>query len=76
MSLKAIFQQEPVAICNAVRLVALAGMTFGLRLTMPQLIASLAALEAVLTLVTRANVHTQGSVDTQVAAIASANQKG
>jgi hypothetical protein len=47
---------EAVAIVNAVRLVALAGMTFGLKLTMPQLVASLLALEAVLTLFTRSQV--------------------
>lgn len=74
--IKNLFQAEPVAICNAIRLVALAGMTFGLHLSMPQLVASLAALEAVLTLLARSNVHTQGSVDAQVSAVSSANQKG
>lgn len=47
---------EPVAIVNAVRLVALAGMTFGLHLTDIQLGASMLALEAVLTLFTRSQV--------------------
>lgn len=51
-----ILESEPVAVVNAVRLVALAGMAFGLHLTMPQLIASVAALEAVLTLFTRSQV--------------------
>lgn len=49
---------EPVAIVNAVRLVALAGMTFGLHLTDGQLGASMLALEAVLTLFTRSQVTT------------------
>jgi hypothetical protein len=47
---------EPVAIVNAVRLVALAAMTFGLQLTTVQLVSSMTALEALLTLVTRAQV--------------------
>jgi hypothetical protein len=50
------FNAEPVAIVNAVRLVALAAMTFGLDLTNTQLIASMTALEAVLTLFTRSQV--------------------
>lgn len=48
--------REPVAIVNAVRLVLLAAVTFGLSLTDAQLVASMAALEAVLTLFTRRQV--------------------
>ena len=51
-----LWSKEPVAIVNAVRLVALAGMTFGLHLTDGQLGASILALEAVLTLFTRSQV--------------------
>lgn len=47
---------EPVAIVNAVRLCLLAGMAFGLKLTIPQLVSSMIALEAVLTLFTRSQV--------------------
>lgn len=47
---------EPVAIVNAVRLMVLAGMAFGLKITMPQLVAVMAALEAVLTVFTRSRV--------------------
>jgi hypothetical protein len=47
---------EPVVIVNAVRLVAMAAMTFGLKLTMPQLMSSMVALEAILTLFTRSQV--------------------
>lgn len=46
-------QAEPVAIVNAVRLIILAGITFGLNITPAQLLASMTALEAVLTLATR-----------------------
>lgn len=51
-----IWSREPVAIVNAVRLCVLAGMTFGLHLTDIQLGATMIALEAVLTLFTRAQV--------------------
>lgn len=51
-----LFSKEPVAIVNAVRLVALAAMTFGLQLTATQLLTSMTALEAVLTLFTRSQV--------------------
>lgn len=51
-----LWTREPVAIVNAVRLVALAAMSFGLQLTTVQLVASMTALEAVLTLFTRAQV--------------------
>lgn len=51
-----IFKREPVAIVNAVRLVFLAAIAFGLHLSDVQLIASMAALEAVLTLVARQQV--------------------
>lgn len=56
MNLSSIWSREPVAIVNAVRLVALAGMTFGLHLTNTQLAASMLALESVLTLFTRSQV--------------------
>lgn len=48
--------REPVAVVNAVRLVLLAGITFGLHLTEAQIVASMLALEAVLTLFTRSKV--------------------
>lgn len=48
--------REPVAIVNAIRLVALAAVSFGLTLTDAQLISLMAALEAVLTLLTRSQV--------------------
>lgn len=48
--------REPVAIVNAVRLSLLAAITFGLHLTDVQLVASMAALEAVLTLLARSQV--------------------
>ena len=50
------FRAEPIAIVNAFRLCALAAMTFGLNLTNTQLVALVLALEAVLTLFTRAQV--------------------
>jgi hypothetical protein len=48
--------REPVAIVNVLRLIALAAITFGSHFTNTQVIASMAALEAVLTLFTRAQV--------------------
>lgn len=48
--------REPVALVNAIRLVLLAAIAFGLSLSEGQLVALMAALEAVLTLVTRARV--------------------
>jgi len=54
---------EPVAIVNAVRLVALAAMTFGLDLTNTQLVSSMAALEAVLTLFTRSQVTSAATLE-------------
>lgn len=48
--------REPVAIVNAIRLVIVAAMAFGLQLTDAQLVTSLVALEAVLTLLTRSQV--------------------
>lgn len=48
--------REPVAIVNAVRLVILAAATFGLSITDAQLVATMVALEAVLTLFTRSKV--------------------
>lgn len=47
---------EPVRVVNAVRLVLLAGVTFGLSLSDVQIVASMAALEAVLTAFTRSRV--------------------
>ena len=49
-------RSEPVALVNAVRLVLLAAVTFGLSLSDAQLVSSVAALEAVLTLFTRRQV--------------------
>lgn len=57
------FNREPVAIVNAARLVALAGMTFGWNLTPAQLLASMTALEAVLTLFTRSQVTSANSLE-------------
>ncbi len=74
MNLKNVFQQEPVVIVNAVRLCALAGMAFGLTLTPVQLLAAMAALESILTLFTRANVHTESSVQQQLADVAAVNK--
>lgn len=54
---------EPVAIVNAVRLVCLAGMTFGLHLTDIQLGAAMIALESILTLFTRSQVTTANSLE-------------
>ena len=56
------FNAEPVALINAFRLVCLAGITFGLHLTMTQLTASALALEAVLTLFTRSKVMSQNTL--------------
>lgn len=53
------FRTEPVAIVNAIRLIALASIAFGLQLTDVQLVAVVAALEAVLTLFTRSQVSNQ-----------------
>lgn len=57
------FSREPVAIVNAVRLSLLAAITFGLSLTDAQLVASMAALEAVLTLFTRRQVTPEPAGD-------------
>ena len=50
------FRTEPVAIVNAIRLIALAGIAFGLKLSDVQLVAVVAALEAVLTIFQRSQV--------------------
>jgi hypothetical protein len=76
MNLRNVFNQEPVVIVNTVRMVCLAGIAFGLNLTPVQLVASMGALEAVLTLFTRANVHSQASVDAQLGSVAVANGNG
>lgn len=49
-------RREPVAIVNAIRLAILAAITFGLAVTDTQLIATMAALEAGLTLFSRQQV--------------------
>jgi hypothetical protein len=55
---------EPVVIVNAVRYVAVAAMLSGkLKLTMPELIAWLTALEAVLTLFTRSQVTSGATLE-------------
>ncbi len=73
MNPAALWAKEPVAIVNAVRLCCLAGMTFGMHLTNEQLVASMLALEAVLTLFTRAQVTSpQGLQDMTPKALASA----
>lgn len=61
-----ILNREPIAIVNAVRLVALAAIAFGLTLTDVQLVASMAALEAVLTLFARSQVVPVETHDEQV----------
>ena len=48
--------REPVAIVNAIRLVLLAFVAFGLELSESQIVAAMVALEAVLTLFTRSKV--------------------
>ena len=63
MSLKNLWDREPVAIVNAVRLICLAGMTFGLHLNNTQLTASMLALEAVLTLFTRSQVTSADTLE-------------
>ncbi len=57
------FGREPVAIATAIRLILLAAMAFGLNLTDVQLVASMAAIEAVLTLVTRSQVSPEATVN-------------
>lgn len=51
-----IWQREPVAVVNAIRLVILAAVSFGLKWTPEQIVAAMAALEAVLTLLQRSQV--------------------
>ena len=63
-----LLKAEPVAVVNVVRLIALAAMTFGLKLTTIQLAASLLALEAVLTLFTRSQVTSAATTANQQAA--------
>ncbi len=48
--------KEPVVVVNAVRLIILAGITFGLEVTPIQLVSTMTALEAVLTIFTRDQV--------------------
>lgn len=61
-----IFGKEPVAIANAIRLCVLAAITFGLDVTDVQLIAGMAALEAVLTLFARQAVTPNDTVDEHI----------
>ena len=63
-----LLKAEPVAVVNVVRLIALAAITFGLKLTVMQLSASLVALEAVLTLFTRSQVTSAATTANQQAA--------
>ena len=63
-----LLKAEPVAVVNVVRLIALAAMTFGLKLTTIQLAASLLALEAILTLFTRSQVTSAATTANQQAA--------
>lgn len=58
-----IWNREPVAVVNAVRLVILAGVSFGLDLEPGQIVAVMGALEAVLTLVARSAVVPNDTVD-------------
>lgn len=51
-----IWNREPVAIVNAVRLVILAAVSLGLSLEPGQIVTVMAALEAVLTLIARSQV--------------------
>lgn len=74
MSLSAIWSREPVAVVNAVRLVMLAAMTFGLHLTNIQLGASMLALESVLTIFTRAQVASPSTLEAMTPATLAAAQ--
>ena len=58
-----ILGREPIVIVNAVRLCVLAGVSFGLDLSEGQLVASMLALEAVLTLFSRSRVVPNESVE-------------
>lgn len=55
-----ILNREPVAILAVVRALVLAGMAFGLKVSVEQLAAVMLALETVLTLVTRSKVTPAG----------------
>lgn len=59
-------RREPVAIVNAVRLAILAAITFGLAVTDVQLIATMAALEAALTLFSRQQVTPNETADENI----------
>lgn len=69
-----LWSREPVTIVNAVRLCCLAAMTFGFHLTNEQLVASMLALEAVLTLFTRSAVTSPAALDALTPATLSAAQ--
>lgn len=58
---------EPVALSAALRAVMLAGMAFGLHLTVAQLAAVMLAVEMVLALLTRANVTPNQLAEQRVA---------
>lgn len=55
-----ILNREPVAILNAVRLLILCAVSFGLDFTEAQIVGVMAALEAVLTVITRQSVTPTG----------------
>jgi len=56
-------RREPVAIVNAIRLAILAAVSFGLDMSNSQLIATMAALEAALTLISRQQVTPNETVE-------------
>lgn len=58
-----ILGREPIVIVNAVRLVVLAGVSFGLDLSEGQIVATMLALEAVLTLFARSQVTPNQTVE-------------
>ena len=57
-----LWDNEPVAIVNAIRLTVLAGSVFGLQLTETQIVALMASLEAWFTLFARRQVTTNTKV--------------
>ena len=58
-----IFGREPLVIVNAVRLVVLAAVSFGLDLSEAQIVSVMLALEAVLTLFSRSQVTPNETVE-------------
>ncbi len=57
---RTVHRTEPVAVVNVVRLLLLAGMSFGLKMTGNQLLTTMAAAEGILTLWTRSQVSPRG----------------